>query len=103
MLECVIATLLMTLMAYGWMRLHSSHAELVASLDEDLFTHKAYYVDRPDSEAARVLGVAARLSRNPAVLPQAVDPEAPFALTIVSAERALRPPSASARVHMVEN
>ena len=38
LLECVIATLVMTLMAYGWMRLHSSHTELVASLDEDLPT-----------------------------------------------------------------
>jgi len=102
LLECVIATLVMTLMAYGWMRLHSSHTELVASLDGDLSDGATYFVDRPQSEAARVLGLAARLSRNAALLPDTPDPDPAFELTILLAERTLRPPTASARVFLVE-
>lgn len=102
LLECVLATLVMTLLAYGWMRLHSSHTELVASLDEELGAGTAYYVDKPQSAAARVLGVAARLSRDPAAAPNAEDPDPAFELTILLADRTLRPPTASARVFMVE-
>ena len=101
-LECMVAAMVLVLMAYGWMRLHSSHADLIASMGQDFEQDPVLYVDRAEGEFERVVGISARATTDPPMLPTGGGPDA-FTVTVLLVERDLEPATASARAYMEEN
>ena len=101
-LECMVAAMVLVLMAYGWMRLHSSHADLIASMDQDFEQDPVLYVDRAEGEFERVVGISARATTDPPTPPNGSGTD-DFTVTVLLVERDLEPPTASARAYMEEN
>lgn len=102
-LECVIAAMVLVLMAYGWMKLHSSHTELISSMDQDFEDDPVLYIDKPEDEFERILGISAVASDSPATLPGGGGPLDAFTVTVLLVDRELEPATATARAFMVEN
>ena len=102
LLECTVALLLFTLLVLGLSRLTVAHDRLVSSLDGWLADDPVYYVDQPDDDLQRVLGVPAKLSEAVPTLPDPPPPPDAYAVTVQSVERGLDPATANAVVVMTE-
>ena len=103
LLECVVATLMFSLLIIGFMHLNAGHERLVADIESWAAGEPTWYADRSDDDIERVLGVSATLvASDPGAPPGPPAPDA-YSVTITSADFELNPIQATAVVLMVEN
>ena len=102
LLECLVAVLVLSLLATGLAKLTVHHDRIVADLESWTDGDPTWYVTQVDDDLARLVGVPATLSADPP--PPLSPPPGPgaFAVTVSDVELQLDPPAASARAHLQE-
>ena len=102
LLECTVALLVFTLLVVGLGRLVVAHDRVLASMETWLQGDPTWFVDVPDDDLERVLGVPARLVEMSPLPPPGPPPALVWTVTVQSVQRQLAPPQASAVVVMSE-
>ena len=99
LLECMIATLVLSLLAVGLARLTTAHDKLLSKIEAWADGEPLYYVSQADDPMQRLVGVPAALVADP---PLPLTPHSPGALevTVTSVELELDPPQARALAHL---
>jgi len=100
LLECIVAALLLSLLATGLATLTVNHDRLLASMEGWTASDPTYFVAQPESDLARLVGVPARLATEPPLPPAPPPSSPPLELTVSSVELVLHPPQAAALVHV---
>jgi prepilin-type N-terminal cleavage/methylation domain-containing protein len=99
LLECLIAILVLSLLAAGLARLTVDHTRLVASLDAWAASDPTYYVAQPQDAMERLVGVPAALATDPP-LPPAPAGAGPLEVSVAGLQLQLDPPEAEALAHL---
>ena len=102
LLECLVAVLVLSLLATGLAKLTVHHDRIVADLESWTAGDPTWYVAQVDDDLARLVGAPARLSAGPP-LPLSPPPgPGAFEVSVSEVELQLDPPAASARAHLQE-
>jgi hypothetical protein len=103
LLETIVGTLVLSLLAMGLARLVVGHDRLMSSMEDWLDDDPTWYVARHQDPLARTLGASATLSTTapPATLPD--PPPGRVDVTVLSIDHGLQPVTTSANVMLVDN
>ena len=100
LLECLVAVMLLSLLAVGLAKLTVHHDRLVHDLESWTDDDPTCFVAQPDDDLQRLVGVPATLATEPPPPPSG--PPAPGVLAgpVTALELELHPPQATALAHV---
>ena len=106
LLECEVALLVLMLLAVGITQLTRRHETLITDMEDVVGVDPVWYVDAPDTQLERTLGLPARLVATAPVggngAPAAADPTAVHGIEVLDVSFDLDPGVATALVTLEE-
>lgn len=102
LLECLVAVMVLSLLAVGLARLTVDHDRLVAGMEEWTDADPTYFVAQPVDDLARLVGTPAELEPDPPLPPSPPPGSTTLVLSVSSVELVLHPPQATALAHVEE-
>jgi prepilin-type N-terminal cleavage/methylation domain-containing protein len=100
LLECLVAVIVLSLLAVGLARLTTHHDKLMAGVEQWTFGDPTYFVAQPEDGLQRLVGVPATLVGSPPLPPAPLPGPGVLQVTVSSVELELHPPQATALVHV---
>ena len=100
LLECLVAVMLLSLLAVGLAKLTVHHDRLVHDLESWTDDDPTWFVAQPDDDLQRLVGVPATLATEPPPPPSGPPAPGVLAVTVTAVELELHPPQATALAHV---
>ena len=100
LLECLVAVMLLSLLAVGLAKLTVHHDRLVHDLESWTDDDPTWFVAQADDDLQRLVGVPATLATEPPPPPSGPPAPGALAVTVTAVELELHPPQATALAHV---